>query len=180
MCLLKKQFYLERNNVSEPTIFRFAVNTNSLPKTMAVGKIADLCVEVGADGIEWDLPSIAGLADAAKERARAAADHGLGVAGYTCAGHLWKTDMMRRLSEALATAGIKRVRVDPPWMAYNFDEALHQRVGYVDLLAMTRKGLEDLVPLSKEYGIRYLIETHKGNVAAAPAAPEKPFTTFND
>lgn len=149
--------------------FRFSICTNSLPKEMSVSEMADLCVQVGVDGVEWGLPPLDKAGNALKEMTAVSADRGLGIAGFTCSCHLWKTDRVRRWSELLASAGVKRVRVDPPWMAFNLDEALRQRAGYVELLKLTRQGLENLVPLSREYGIRYLIETHRGNVVASPA-----------
>lgn len=149
--------------------FRYSVCTNSLPKEMSVADIADLCVQVGADGVEWGLPALDKAGEVLKQITAVSADRGLGMAGFTCSCHLWKMDPVRQWSELLASAGVKRVRLSPPWMAFNFDEALHQRAGYMELFKLTREGLEKLVPLSREYGIRYLIETHRGNVAASPA-----------
>ena len=151
--------------------FRFAVNTNSFPKTMKPADSAKLIKKLGFEGVEWGLPKLEDAAAAAKEMTKAASGEGLESMAFLNAGHLWKTDLMRKWSEAVAPAGCKRLRVSPPWTAWDFHESLNQKASFPDLFKLTREGLEKLAPLSIEYGIQYTIETHAGNTAcSAPLA----------
>jgi len=148
--------------------FKYAVNTNGL-KGLSYPDMAELISATGADGVEWGLPPDLGeAAKAAKQMDKLSKDHGLEVAAYINAGHLWKTDLMRQYSEILASVGGKMLRVAPPWLAYNLDESIHQKDSFMDLCKLTRQGLEKLVPLGKEYGIKYVIETHPGGLPASP------------
>ena len=150
--------------------FKYAVNTNGL-KGLSYPDMAELISATGADGVEWGLPPDLGeAAKAAKQMEKLSKDPGLEVAAYINAGHLWKTDLMRQYSEILASVGGKMLRVAPPWLAYNLDESIHQKDSFMDLCKLTRQGLENLVPLGKEYGIKYVIETHPGGLSASPVA----------
>ncbi|MFH2068750.1 MAG: sugar phosphate isomerase/epimerase [Candidatus Omnitrophota bacterium] len=146
--------------------FKYAVNTNSL-NGMSFQDVIKLCTKVGADGVEWGLSSLDKAASAAKEMYRATMDAGLEICSYLNAGHLWKTEFIRRWSDAIKPAGGKVLRVAPPWYAYNFEESLHQRDSYLDLIKRTREGLEKLVPLGKEYGIKYVVEIHSASICAS-------------
>lgn len=150
--------------------FKFAVNTNALKKNFTNAQIVEMCSKAGADGIEWGLNSPeTALADAL-EMHKLTGGAGLEVVGYINAGLLWKLDLMHRWSEAVAAAGGKMLRVSPPWFAWNFDESLHQKDSYLALLEKTRAGLEALVLLSREYGIKYVIELHAGGISSSPWA----------
>jgi sugar phosphate isomerase/epimerase len=151
--------------------FTYAINSNTLKKQMSSADIVKLAVAVGADGIEWGLSGLETAQAEAKEMQRLTADAGLKIAGFLNAGQLWKTDLMRQWSEAVAAGGGKSLRVAHPWFAYNYDESLHQRESFLDLVKKARDGLVKLVPLGREYGIRYVLEMHGGSVAAsAPIA----------
>ncbi len=143
--------------------FKYAINTNSL-KNESYQEIVELASMVGADGIEWGLPELKKAADAAKEMYKITQDAGLEALGYINAGHLWKTELMRQWSEAVKDAGGKTLRVAHPWFAWNYEESLHQRESFLDLMKRAREGLEKL---GKEYNIRYVLEMHSGSVAAS-------------
>ncbi|MBN1555400.1 MAG: sugar phosphate isomerase/epimerase [Phycisphaerae bacterium] len=147
---------------------QFAVNTNAL-KGMTYPEMAKLAAELGLDGIEWGLPRNVPLEPIVKEMAKVTKDAGLKVVGYINAALTWKTDALRRCSEAIATVGGNSLRVEAAWVAYNFNESLHQKDSYMDLFKRTRDGMEKLVPLGEEFGIRYVMETHGGGMIASPA-----------
>lgn len=147
---------------------QFAVNTNAIKKTMNCNEIVQMCVRLGLDGIEWGLPPIDEVKTTIKEMAQVTKDAGLKVTGYINGGLAWKTDLIRRLSEAIASVGGDSLRVEAAWVAYNFDESLHQKYSYMELFKRTRDGMEKLVPLGKEYGIRYVLESHGGGMIASP------------
>lgn len=146
--------------------YKYSVNTNVL-KDLNYKEIVDLCSRAGADGIEWGLRGLEGAKEAVKEMCKVTSDAGFEVMGFINAGHLWKTDLMRKWSEAVKDAGGKTLRVAHPWFGCNYEETLHQRESFLDLMKRAREGLEKLVPLGKEYGIRYVLEMHSGSVAAS-------------
>ena len=150
--------------------FKFSINTNALKKSRTTAQIVELCRQSGADGIEWGLNSLDTAAADALEMHKMTGAAGMEVVGYLGAGHLWKTDMIRRWSEAVAAANGRMLRVAAPWYAWDFEESLHQKDSFLALLDKARAGLESLIPLSREYGIRYVIEIHAGNIAASPWA----------
>ena len=151
-------------------MFKYSVNTNTLRNQFSIQEIVDLCKEAGADGIEWGLGKLEEAPEQAKEMQQRTEDAGLEVMGYLNAGQLWKEDLMRQWSEAVAGRGGATLRVAHPWFGYNFDETLHQPDTYMQLVGKARGGLEMLVGLSKEYGIKYVLEMHGGSVAASPWA----------
>ncbi|MFA5645472.1 MAG: sugar phosphate isomerase/epimerase [Candidatus Ratteibacteria bacterium] len=146
--------------------FQYAINTNSL-KGMSYEEIAILAKKIGAQGIEWGLPPLDKAPEASREMRKISDDYGLDIVGYLNAGHLWKSDVIRRWSDAIAPNGGKMLRVSPPWIAWNFDESLHQRASYPEMVKITREGLENLLPLGKEYGITYVVETHASGISAS-------------
>ena len=154
--------------------FRYAVNTNSL-EGMSPAEVARLCAKLGYDGIEWGMSREGLCKDMVAEMSRVTADAGLEVLGYINAGHLWKADVMELYSEAVASAGGGLLRVAHPWLAYDYHESLHQRDSFMDLLKRTRDGLEALQPMSRQYGIRYVLEMHGASLtASAPACRSWP------
>jgi sugar phosphate isomerase/epimerase len=154
---------MERSSASSKK-WKYAINTNSLANDLTYEQIAKVARNVNADGIEWGLASLADAPKAAKEMARVTQDHGLAVAGFINAGNLCKTDEMARWSEAVADAGGKTLRITPFWVAWDYNESLHQRESFPDMFRKNRQGLEKLIPLGKKFGIRYCLETHVGNV----------------
>lgn len=150
--------------------WKYAINTNSL-KNRDIPSVIKLCQEVGADGIEWGLGSLETAGQAAREMTKMTRDAGLEIAGFLNAGQLWKTDVIRRWSEAVSGLGVRNLRVAHPWFGYNYDETLHQRESFPELMRRTREGLEQLIPLGKTYDLRYVLEMHSGSVvASAPCA----------
>ena len=150
--------------------FKYAVNTNGL-KNMDIKGIVNLCRKAGVDGIEWGLKDLKSADRDAAIMSRMTKDAGLEVLGYINAGHLWKTDEITQWSEAVCRAGGKTLRVAHPWFGYNYEETLHQRDSFTTLFKHAQEGLERLMPLGKEYGLRYVLEMHSGSVAAsAPCA----------
>ena len=148
--------------------FHFAINSNTIKERYSHVEIASLAKKVGCDGIEWGLPPLNEASKVAPELVRVTKDQGLEVVSFINAGHLWKQDVIKRWSEIAAQAEVKILRVAPPWSAGDFKESLHQKSTFNDLIKMAREGMEKLVPLSYEYGIRYVIEIHHGGVAASP------------
>ncbi len=151
-------------------MFKYSVNTNSIRNKFSIREIVELCKAAGAEGIEWGLGPLEEAPAQAKEMQQITEDAGLEVMGYLNAGQLWKEDLMRQWSEAVAGRGGKTLRVAHPWFGYNFDETMHQPDTYMQLVEKTRNGLEMLVGLAKEYSIKYVLEMHGGSVAASPWA----------
>ena len=147
--------------------FKYAVNSNSLKQQMSPREIVEFAAAASADGVEWGLSGLDNAAAETVEAQRLIRNAGLEVAGFTNGGRLWETDTMRRWSEAVAAGSGKMLRVAHPWFACSFDESIHQRNSFPELMKKTRDGLERLVPLGKEYGIRYVLEMHGGSVAAS-------------
>jgi len=148
--------------------FKYSVNTNRFTD-LNYREIVDLCSRVGADGIEWGLRGLDDAKKAAREMSGTTRDAGLEVMGFINAGGLWKTDEMREWSEAVKDAGGGTLRVAHPFFGGSYEQTLHQPESFLDLLKRTRAGLERLVPLGEEYGIRYVLELHSGSVVASPA-----------
>jgi sugar phosphate isomerase/epimerase len=95
-------------------------------------------------------------------------DAGLKMVGFINAGALWKTDLIRRWSEAIADNGGKILRVSPPWYAWNYEESIHQKESYLGQLNLTREGLTSLQDLAREFDLRYVVEIHAGSAFASP------------
>ena len=149
---------------------KFSINTNALRKKCSIDEIVKIALDAGVQGIEW---GIGPLEDVAKETVamrKATEDAGLEVVSYINGGKLWKTDEIRRYSEAVAAGGGHILRVAHPWFAYNYDEAVHQPDNYMTLVEMSREGLAKLMDLGKEYDIRYVLETHDASCFASPLA----------
>jgi sugar phosphate isomerase/epimerase len=83
---------------------------------------------------------------------------------------MWKEDLMRRWSEAVAGCGGHTLRVAHPWFAWDYSESLHQPENYLDLVKRSVDAIKMLESLSREYHIKYVLETHSGSIAADPWA----------
>ena len=147
---------------------KYSINTNCLYKTHSPAQIAQLCRDVGLDGIEWGLFDKENPAKEAAEMAAVSRDHGLEVGGFINAGHLWKSDIMQRYSEAVIAGGGKYLRVSPPWAGWDYNECLHQKASFNEMFKLCRGGLEQLEKMGARYGIRYVLETHMGGLCASP------------
>lgn len=166
-----KRLGLERDKAEEgkkmPSSVCFAVNTNVFSEKLTPEDIASLLKKLGVDGVEWGLPEdLEKAAKAAKRMVKASRDNGLKVAAFINGGKLWEIDLMRRWSDIVAPTGVKMLRVTSAWVAFDFNESLHQRDSIVDLVKRTRDGMANLVPLSHEYGIRYVVEMHMGSTVS--------------
>ena len=129
---------------------KFSINTNALRKKCSIDEIVKIALDAGVQGIEW---GIGPLEDVAKETVamrKASEDASLEVVSYINGGKLWKTDEIRRYSEAVAAGGGHILRVAHPWFAYNYDEAVHQPDNYMTLVEMSREGLANQNLLSKK------------------------------
>ncbi len=149
--------------------YSYSVNTNSL-KGMSIADTAKFCARLGFDGIEWGLPKDGLNAGLLREMKTATEGEGLKVAAWINAGQLWKDDVMRKYSDLVASVGGGMLRVAHPWLAYNFEESLHQRDGFMTLFKRSREGLERLQPLGRQMGIRYVLEMHGGSLCASASA----------
>ena len=147
---------------------KFSINTNGLKKHYTPAQIVQECVKAGVQGIEWGLGAPANAAADAAEMKRLTEDAGLEIVSFINAGILWKTDDIRRWSEAVLSGGGKVLRVARPWFAWDYNESVHQPDDFMTLVEKSKEGLARLMELGKEYGIRYVLETHKGSCFASP------------
>ena len=154
--------------MKEMVMIKYGLNTNCLRNDFTRKEIVQLAKKAGVAGIEWGLHELETAAADAGEMTQLTLDAGLEVVGFINAPALWKTDLIRRWSEAVARHGAKMLRVSPPWYAWNYEEALHQKESYVDQLNLTREGLSKLQDLGREFNLRYVVEIHAGSVAASP------------
>jgi sugar phosphate isomerase/epimerase len=150
--------------------FKYSVNTNMFRNKMTSAEIVALCLKTGAEGIEWGLKTLETARTDALEMKKLTDDAGLEVMGFLNAGHMWKEDLMRRWSEAVAGCGGRTLRVSHPWFAWDYAESRHQRESYLDLVKRTVEAAKMLESLSREYKIKYVLETHGGAVVADPWA----------
>jgi sugar phosphate isomerase/epimerase len=150
--------------------FRYSVNTNTFRKSKTSAEIIDLCVKAGADGIEWGLKTLENAPADVREMKKLTADAGLEIVGFLNAGSMWKKDLMRQWSEALADCDGKTLRVEYPWFAWDYTESLHQPDSYLDLVKRAKDSLPMLEALAREYRIKYVLEMHSGSIAADPWA----------
>jgi sugar phosphate isomerase/epimerase len=156
---------MKERNMKE---LKVAVNTNSLRKNFSNAEMVALIKSCGAGGIEWGMNGLEGLQEECREMIRLTEDAGLQVISFINGGKLLNTEEMKRWTETVAASGVKTMRVAHPWYAYNFEEALHQPDNYLDLLKMTRDGLERIEELGRQSGLRYVMETHGSSVFASP------------
>ena len=145
---------------------KFSINTNGLRKFYTPAQIAGEALKAGGQGIEWGLNSIGTAHKDAAEMKKVTDDAGLEIVSFINAGILWKTDEIRRWSDAVAAAGGKVLRVAHPWFGWDHTESRHQPEDFFTLVEKSREGLAKLMDLGKEYGIRYVLETHRGSCGA--------------
>ena len=163
----------------------YAVNTNSIRKQMTPGEIARIASRAGCAGIEWGLPAADEAADYVREAVKATQAENLKIAGFLNGGKIMQDKFDRdeietfcraideEAGETLDDDARVPLRVNPAWFAFDLDESMHQRDSFRDLQDRTRRNLESIVPLSEQYGVRFVFETHHGNVcASAPLARE--------
>ena len=147
---------------------KFSMNTNSIRKKYNCREIIRIAGSAGVQGLEWGLGRLDQAESEAKEAARAAADAGLEIISFLNGGQLWKTDLIRRWSDAVKAGGGHILRVSHPWFACSYEESFHQPDDFMKLVDMTREGLTRLMELGREYQIRYVLETHCGSCFASP------------
>ena len=147
---------------------KFSINTNGLKKHYSPAEIVQQCVKAGVQGIEWGLSGIDGAAEEAALMKKVTEDAGLEILSFINAGILWKTDDIRRWSDAVKAGGGRILRVAHPWFAWDYNESLHQPDDFTTLVEKSKEGMAKLMELGKEYDIRYVLETHKGSCFASP------------
>jgi len=147
---------------------KYAMNTNSVRDRYGIPDMIRIAKEAGVQGLEWGLGPLEQAKKEAKAARKAADDAGLELFSFLNGGKLWKTDEIRRWSEACAEAGVHILRVAHPWFACSYDESVHQPDDFMTLVEMSREGLARLMELGKEYQIRYVLETHSGSCFASP------------
>ncbi len=150
--------------------FRYAINTNQFRNHQSTAEIVDLCAKAPVQGIEWGLRKVETSASDVREMKQRTDDADLEIAGFLNAGSLWDFDEIRQWSEAVAQCRPTTLRVNPPWFAWDYNESLHQKNSYLDLVKHTKDALLHLASLACEYGIKYVIEIHAGSIAASPWA----------
>jgi sugar phosphate isomerase/epimerase len=144
--------------------FKYAINTNCLRQKFSPQQICRLCKDAGIQGVEWGLGPVESLDEQVKQMQDAADEYGIETVGFVNGGQLWKTDLIRLYSEAVASVNGRMLRVTPPWFAYDYKESVHQKNTIHELFNLCRKGIEKLVDLSNNYGIKYVLEIHMGSL----------------
>ncbi|MBR7138436.1 MAG: sugar phosphate isomerase/epimerase [Lentisphaeria bacterium] len=147
---------------------KFSINTNGLRNHYSPAQIVQECLKAGVDGIEWGLNGIDTAEKDAAEMRKLTEDAGLEILSYINAGILWKTDDIRRWSDAVLAGGGRILRVAHPWFAWDYNESVHQPDDFMTLVEKSKEGMAKLMELGKEYNIRYVLETHKGSCFASP------------
>ena len=147
---------------------KFSINTNGLRNHYSPAQIVQECLKAGVDGIEWGLNGIDIAEKDAAEKRKLTEDAGLEILSYINAGILWKTDDIRRWSDAVLAGGGRILRVAHPWFAWDYNESVHQPDDFMTLVEKSKEGMAKLMELGKEYNIRYVLETHKGSCFASP------------
>ena len=150
--------------------YRYSLNTNQLKKEMSPKQIVDFALECKLDGIEWGIRSMDTAGEEIKEMAQRTKDAGLEVVNWLIGGKPWKQDDLKKRAELVASVEGKSMRVDHPWIAYNFEESLHQGKSFNEIFKLTKDSMPFLAELSKESGIRFLFETHAGALLASTLA----------
>lgn len=150
--------------------YKYSINTNALKKEMEPGDILALAMECGLDGIEWGIRSIDNAEEEMREMAQRTKDAGMEIVGWLIGGKPWKRDEVRKRAELVASIGGTSMRVDHPWIAYNFEESLHQEKSFGEIFKLAKDSMPFLEELSKETGVRFLFETHGGALLASPLA----------
>ncbi len=158
---------------------KYSVNTNCLRNDYSIKQLVDICKESGADGIEWGLPALADAEKAIKEMHRQTVDAGLEIVGYLNGGQCRKRDEMRKWADILVSVSGKSLRIAHPWVAYNFDESLHQKDSWWEIFKLARDSLPFLETLSNETGIRFVFETHGGALTASSLSAIKLLEGFS-
>ncbi|MHC4872466.1 MAG: sugar phosphate isomerase/epimerase family protein [Planctomycetota bacterium] len=149
---------------------KYSINTNFLKTKLSIAEIVDLAVKLKVDGIEWGLPKFEDAVTDIKEMHERTSDAGLEVVGFLNGGKLWKKDEVEKWSELVASVNGKNLRVAHPWIAYNFDESLHQEHSFNKIFDNAKAAVPHLEELSRKYGIRFVVETHGGALVASTLA----------
>ncbi|MCM8816171.1 MAG: sugar phosphate isomerase/epimerase [Candidatus Omnitrophica bacterium] len=149
--------------------FLYSVNTNGLPKQMSISEKVKLISKTGFNGVEWGLPSkIDEVKKCIKEMMSTSEEEGLNVISFINAGPFWKKDHLERISEIIAPTKVRQIRVSPPWVAFDYQESLHQKESANELFLRMREKIYQAVEVGKKYNMRYLLETHMGSICACP------------
>lgn len=155
--------------------FKYAVNTNGLRNKYNPSQTVAMARKLGIEGIEWGLPKYDEAGPAIREMARLTTDAGLEVAGYINGPKLWKKDDMRRYADLLSPVGGKSLRVAHPWIAWDYRESLHVKENWHEIFKLARDAMPDVVELSKQSGIRFVLELHSGALTASALAAVRLF-----
>ena len=154
---------------------KYAVNTNGLKNKYSISEIIDLTVKLGLDGIEWGLPGLNDAKTEIIEMAKQTTDAGLEVVGYINGGRMFEAETMKKWAEVVHSVNGKSLRVAHPWIAYNFEESLHQEDSFNDIFKMAQNAIPNIVALSKESDTRFVVETHGGALVSSTMAAIKLF-----
>ncbi|MFA5865179.1 MAG: sugar phosphate isomerase/epimerase family protein [Phycisphaerae bacterium] len=154
--------------------FKYSVNTNSLSKYKN-NEIIEMARKLKIEGIEWGLPAYEEAAQSVKEMVKMTADAGLEIAGFINGPKLWKRDDMRRYADLLANMGGISLRVAHPWIAWDYSESLHLKESWQEIFKLARDAMPEVVELSKQSGIRFVVEMHSGALTASALAAVKLF-----
>jgi sugar phosphate isomerase/epimerase len=150
--------------------FKYSINTNALKKKMSPAEIVSLALDCNLDGIEWGIRSIDTAATEVREMKKRTEDAGLEIVNWLVGGKPWKQDDIKRRAELAASIGGKSMRVDHPWVAFNFNESLHQEKSFNEIMKLAKDSMPLLTKLSEETGVRFLFETHAGTLLASTLA----------
>ena len=159
-------------------MFKYAVNTNGLKK-LSVAEIVKQTKALKLDGIEWGLPAFERAKDVIGEMAQRTRDDGLDVTGYINGGKMWKRDEIKRWAELIASVKGRSLRVTHPWIAWNYEESLHQERSYPEIFKLVRDNMPYLMELGREYGIRFVMEMHSGALTSSALAAVNVMSGFD-
>ncbi len=105
-----------------------------------------------------------------QEISERSSDNGMEIVNWLIDGNLWELDKIRAQAEMVAETNCKSMRLGHPWIAYNFEESLHQEKSFTEILKMAKDCMPFLIEVSRETGVRFLFETHGGALLASPLA----------
>lgn len=149
-------------------MMKFAMNTNAIRDLYSVRELVRIAKDAGAEALEWGLGPLDQAEKEAVEAKKAAEEAGMQILSFLNAGPLWKTDEIRRWSDAVKAGGAHILRVAHPWFAWDYNESVHQADDFMRLVELSQEGLARLMDLGKEYDIRYVLETHSASCFASP------------
>lgn len=152
---------------------KFSINTNALKESLGPERIVRLALELGLDGIEWGVLDGNDPGPEMAEMAARTADAGLEAVGWLLGGKPWEKKRLENYARLAASTGCRRLRLEHPWIAWDFHESLHQAQSFGEIFDRTAGCLPFLDQLAAGTGVRFVFETHAGGLLASTLAAAK-------